>query len=100
MYVDMITKYRLRDIEIDWVKSERGAGQGCMLSSTIFSLYTEELAAGMRRMKAGVRVGNGKICILYADDVVVMIESADELKDVLVVVEETLELGLVMRKGR
>ena len=38
--------------------------------------------------------------MLYADDVVVMSESADELKDVLVVVEETLELGLVMRKGR
>ena len=71
-----------------------------MLSSTLFSLYTEALAFRMRRMKAGVRVGNGKICMLYADDVVVMSESADELKDVLVVVEETLELGLVMRKGR
>ncbi|MPC18756.1 hypothetical protein E2C01_011649 [Portunus trituberculatus] len=44
-----------------------------------YSLYTEELAARLKRMNAGVRVGNDKIgVLLYADDVVVMSESGDE----------------------
>ena len=29
MYVDTRAKYRLGDIETDWVKSERGVRQGC-----------------------------------------------------------------------
>ena len=70
MYVDTKAKYRLGDIETDWVKSERGVRQGCILSPTLFSLYTEELAVRLRRMNAGVRVGNEKIGVLfYADDV-------------------------------
>ena len=70
------------------MRSERGVRQGCILSPTLFSLYTEELAARMRRMNAGVRVGDGKVCVLfYADDVVVMSESADELQRLLDVVD-------------
>ena len=49
--------------------------QGCILSSTLFSLYTEELAARVRRMDVGMKVGKDKICmLLYEDDVVVMSE--------------------------
>ena len=54
------------------------------MSPTLFSLYTEELAARLRRMNVGVSVGNEKICVLlYADDVVVMSESANELQSLL-----------------
>ena len=75
MYVDTRAKYRLGDIKTDWVKSERGVRQRCILSPTLFSLYTEELAARMR-LNAGVRVGNDRIgVLLYVDDVVVMSES-------------------------
>ena len=49
------------------------------MSPTLFSLNTEELAARMRRLNAGVRVGNDRIgALLYADDVEVMSELADE----------------------
>ena len=48
----------------------------------------------MRRMNAGVRVGNDRIgVLLYGDDVVVMNESADELQSLLQFV--AMELGLV-----
>ena len=88
IYVDTRAKYRLGDIQTDWVKSERGVRQGCILSPTLFSLYTEELAARMRRMNAGIRVGNARIgVLLYADDVVVMSESADELQSLLDVLD-------------
>ena len=50
MYEDTRAVYMLGDLETDWVKSERGVRQGCILSPTQFSLYTEELAARLRRM--------------------------------------------------
>ena len=50
------------------------------MSPTLFSSYTEELVARMRRINAGVRVGNDRIDV---DDVVVMSESADELQSLL-----------------
>ena len=58
----------------------------------------------MRRLNAGVGVGNDRIgVLLYADDVVVMSESADELQSLLDVVDgygKDLELGLAVRKVR
>ena len=43
MYVETKARYKLRNIEPDWVKSERGVRQGCILSPILFSMYTEEL---------------------------------------------------------
>ena len=75
-------KYRLGDIETDWVKEELHKDAYC--HQPFFSSYTEELVARMRRMNAGVRVGNDRIgVLLYVDDVVVMNESADELQSLL-----------------
>ena len=89
MYVDTKARYRLGSLETDWVKSERGVRQGCILSPTLFSLYTEELSVRVRRMNAGVKIGEDKIGILlYADDVVVLSESAEEFQKILDVVGE------------
>ena len=85
MYVDTRAKYRLGDRN-GLGEEQRGVRQG--LSPTLFSLYTEELAARMRRLNAGVRVGNDRIgVLLYADDVVVMSESVGELESLLDVVD-------------
>ena len=65
-------------------EEQEGVRQDCILSPTLFSLYTEELAARMRRINAGVRVRNDKISVLlYAEDVVVMSESVDQLQSLL-----------------
>lgn len=69
------------------MNSERGVRQGCILSPTVFSLYIEELVDGMRRMNAAVSVANDEICVFYADDVVIVSQSADELQCLLHVVD-------------
>ena len=50
MYVNTRAKYRLGDVETDWVRSVRGVRHGCILSPLLFNLYTEEMAARLRRM--------------------------------------------------
>ena len=87
MYVGTRAKYRLGALETEWMRSERDVSQGCILSPTLFCLYTEELAARIRRMNAGVKVGDERVSVLlYADDVIVTSESAEELQELLDVV--------------
>ena len=81
MFKDTRAKYILGSLETEWVRSERGVKQRCMMTLTLLILYTEEIAARMRRMYAGVKVDGDKICLLlYAEDVVVMSETAEELQ--------------------
>lgn len=79
MCVETKAKYRLGKLETKWVKTERGEKQGCVVSLTLFGMYTEELVATVRRMSERVRVGEARINILlYGDD-----ESVDELQNIL-----------------
>ena len=64
MYESAKAKYNLGDIEIDWVHSNRGVRQGCILSIVLFALYTEELAVKVRESNLGIKVGNERLSIL------------------------------------
>ena len=87
MYVNTKGKYALGEIKTDWVKSVNGVRQGCILSPLLFGLYTEELAVRVNKCNKGIRVGDSRLnVLLYADDIVVMSESSDDLQDVLNVV--------------
>ena len=88
MFQEPTRRYRLGNTETDWVKSERGVRQGCIMQLILFSMYTEELAVKLRT-NAGVRVGRDKVCmLLYADDVAVMNESAEKLQSLQDLVDE------------
>ena len=87
MYVNTRGKYALGELETDWVKSVKGVRQGCILSPLLFGLYTEELSVRVNKCNKGVRVGDSRLnVLLYADDIVVMSESSEDLQEVLNVV--------------
>lgn len=66
-----------------WVK--RGVRQGCPLSPTLFNIYIADLEKKMREgQDGGLVVGNKKIWTLtYADDVVMMAETEEEMKGMM-----------------
>ena len=89
MYENTRAKYALGDIETEWVCSNRGVRQGCILSPVLFAMYTEELAVRVKERELGVRIGNEKISLLmYADDIILMSENSDDLQSMLDVVTE------------
>ena len=88
LYSDTKAKYSLGGIESDWVESKRGVRQGCILSPTLFAMFMEELTQRMKKLDVGLKILTDKISILlFADDIVLIATSEDELQRLLDEVE-------------
>ena len=81
----------------DWFNIGQGVRQGCILSPTLFNLYAEYI---MRRVlenwNGGLSIGGYKLSNLrYADDTTLVVTSALELEELLLIVKAKSEaLGL------
>ena len=78
----------------DWVQIGKGVCQGCMLSPCLFNLYADYIMrnAGLGEAQAGIKIAGRNINNLrYADDTILMAESEEELKNLLVKVKEESE---------
>ena len=75
----------------------QGVGQGCILSPGLFNLHAEYIMrnAGLEDAQAGIKIAGRNINNLrYADDTTLMAESEEELKSLLMKVEESEKAGL------
>ena len=82
----------------DWFQIGKGVHQGCILSTCLFNLYAEYILrnAGLDEARAGIKIAGRNINNLrYADDAILMAESEEELKSLLMKVkEESEKVGL------
>ena len=77
----------------DWFQIGKGC-QGCILSPCLFGLYAEYIMrhAGLDKTQAGIKMAGTNINNLrYADDTMLMAESEEELKSLLMKVKEDSE---------
>ena len=77
----------------DWFQPGKGVRQGCILLSCLFNFYAEYIMrnAGLEETQAGIKIAWRNINNLrYADDTTLMAES-EELKSLLMKVEEKSE---------
>ena len=78
----------------DWFQIGKGVYQGCILSPCLFNLYAEYIMrnAGLEEAQAGIKIAGRNIKNLrYADDTILMEESEEELKSLLMKVKEESE---------
>ena len=78
----------------EWLQIGKGVCQGCILSLCLFNLYAEYIRrnAGLEEAQAGIKIAGRNISNLrYADDTTLMAESEEELKSLLMKVEEESE---------
>uniref|UniRef100_A0A4W2I9X5 Reverse transcriptase domain-containing protein n=1 Tax=Bos indicus x Bos taurus TaxID=30522 RepID=A0A4W2I9X5_BOBOX len=78
----------------DWFQIGKGVCQGCILSPCLFNFYAEYIMrnAGLEETQAGITIAGRNINNLrYADDITLMAESEEELKSLLMKVQEESE---------
>ena len=78
----------------DWLQTEKGVRQGCILSPCLFNLYAEYIMrnAGLEEAQAGIKIAGRNINNLrYAEDTTLMAKSEEELKSLLMKVKEESE---------
>ena len=81
----------------DWFQIKRGVYQGCILPPCLFNLYAEYIMRNARldEAQAGINIAGRNIDNLrYADDTTLMAESEEELKSLLMKVNESEKVGL------
>ena len=83
---------------MNWFQIGKGVHQGCILSPYLFNFYAEYImwSAGLDEAQAGIKITGRNISNLrYSDDTLLMAESAEELKSLLMKVkEESEKVGL------
>ena len=78
----------------DWFKIGKGVWQDCILLPCLFNLYAEYILqnAGLDEAQAGIKIAGRNINNLrYSDDNILMLESEEELKSLLMKVKEESE---------
>ena len=84
-----------QQLELDMEqRAGKGVRQGCILSSCLYNLYAENIMWNGRLDEAqtGVNIAGRTINNLrYADDTILMVESKEELKSLLMKVKEESE---------
>ena len=78
----------------DWFQIGKAVHQGCILSPCLFNLYAEYIMrnAGLEEAQAGIKMAGRNINNLrYADDTTLMAESEEELKILLMKMNEESE---------
>ena len=79
---------------MEWFKIGKGLHQVCILSLCLFNLYAEYIIrnAGLDEAQAGIKIARRNINNLrYAYDTILIAESEEELKSLLVKVKEESE---------
>ena len=87
----------------DWFQVEKGVHQDCILSPCLFNLHAEYSMrnARLEEAQAGIKIARRNINNLrYADDTIFMVESEEELKNLLMKMkEESEKVGLKLNRN-
>ena len=104
LYAGQEATVRIRHGTTDWFHGILGKGlcQGYIVSPCLFNLYVEYIMrnAGLEEAQAGMKIARRNINNLrYTDDTTLMAESEEELKSLLMKVEEESEkVGFKVKK--
>ena len=76
---------------MDWFHNWKGVRQGCILSPCLVNFYAEYIIwnVGLEEAQAEIKIAGRNI--RYADDIILMAESDEELKSLFLKVKEGSE---------
>ena len=96
LYAGQEATVRMGHGTADWFQIGKTVRQGCILSPCLFNFYAEYIMrnAGLEEAQAGIKIAGRNINNLrYADDTTLMAENEEDLKSLLIRVEESEQAG-------
>ena len=93
LYAGQEATVRTRHGTTHWFQIGKGVLQACILSPCLFNFYAEYIMrnAGLEETQAGIKVAGRNINSLrYPDEIILMAESEEELKSLLMKVKEEI----------
>ena len=104
LYASEEATVRTRHGTADWLQISKGVHQGYILSPCSFNFYAEYIIwnAGLGETQAGIKIAGRNINNLrYTNDTILMAESEEELKSLLMKLKkESEKAGLKLQKLR
>ena len=94
LYAGQEATVKTLDETTDWLQIKKEVHQGCILSPCLFNLYAKYIIRNARLDEAqtGIKFARRNISNLrYTDDTILMVESEEELKSLLMKVKEESE---------
>ena len=89
LYADVNCSVNVNNTLTDWFSVNSGVKQGCILSPTFFAMFIDDLVQDIKHTQLGV---NCQMCaistLLYADDIVLIAPSAENLPGLINVFAE------------
>ncbi|KAI5635653.1 reverse transcriptase (RNA-dependent DNA polymerase) domain-containing protein [Phthorimaea operculella] len=95
LYKDSSACVRINGAFTELFNIEKGVRQGCVASPWLFNLFMDSCLTDLKECEYGLKM-NGLLvkCLLYADDQVILASSAEELQEMVKIMNEALK-----RKG-
>ena len=91
LYWDQEATVKIGEYQTEYQRIRRGVRQGCVMSPHLFNLYSEIILRSLQG-REGISVGGVNINnVRYADDTVLVADSAEKLQDLLSVVVQASE---------
>lgn len=95
LYEDSSACVRINGTCTEWFHIEKGVRQGCVASPWLFNLLMDNCLLDMKENMCGLKMNELLIkCLLNADDQVILASSAEELQEMVTIMNVSLE-----RKG-
>ncbi len=85
MYTNTSSAIRLNEHITDWFPCTSGVRQGDVLSTTLFSIFLNDLAVEIKNLNVGIDITpeTQVSLLMYADDIVLLAENPDNLQKML-----------------
>ena len=72
---------RINNFYRDKFRVDYGVRQGDSLSTSLFSIYINDLVDMLKNLNVGIEINGTKLCcLLFADDLVILAENVDDIK--------------------
>jgi len=94
LYASVKCAVRVNDYTSEWFDVKSGLKQGCLVSTTLFNLFLNDISELFEQSNMGVKI-NGKIIshLFYADDLVLIAENEEDLQHLLTLLSKWCDIN-------